>query len=114
MPKRKIKNPEDLKGFEEYLESLNFSPLKINENKRLDENFELYTFLELNNLRISKILDLFSHQIHTIKNYPQDIGLVIKAEANNMALREKIHKKLLKKDSNYYKHLEHLFNRFFS
>lgn len=114
MAKKKIKNPEDLKGFEEYLETLNYFSSPLKENKRLEENFELYTFLENNNHRITKILDVFNYQSQIIKNYPQDIGLIIKAEANNMALRDKIQKKLLKKDSNYLKHIEFLFDRFFN
>ena|SRR3989344_3803127 len=114
MVKKKIKNPQDLKGFEDFIEYLYGSTeLSIGTTRKAEDNFELYTFLEQNNARLENLSELLSSKLEMVKSHPQDSQILVKQESHNRELKDKILSHLLKESSIFEKHLFAIFNNYF-
>lgn len=89
---------KDLIGFKDFLDYE--GQRKASSKTRTDHSgFELFTFLEQDSNRLSKLISLLEEKTYMLKNYPQDVSLLIKQEKINIDLRKKVIEKLKRDDS---------------
>ena len=118
--KRLIKNlePEDLKGFEEFIEGqpadTNFLPRGVGGSAKKNEaGFEHFTFLTNDATRLSKLKNLLSDRLPFSARFDQSGKLIQDQKAEIEVLRNKLFEVLDKSDSPYRKSLSEIFNMFF-
>lgn len=109
------KDEDDLSGFSELLEdSKKFKARKKAPPPDNQDAFELYTFLDQNNIKMEKLNHLYETKLGVLSKCPQDIGLILKQEGLNMKLKEEILGLIQKEKSNFEKHMCEVFDRFFN
>ena len=118
--KRLIKNlePEDLKGFEEFIEGqpsdTNFLPRGVGgTSKKNDTSFEHFTFLTNDSVRLAKLKLLLSEKLPFSSKFDQSDKLIREQAAELALMKTKLFEACDPKDSPYRKSLQEIFNSFF-
>lgn len=113
--KRLVKTlpPEDMKGFEEFIDGQpsdsNFLP---KQNKK-EVSFEHFTFLTNDATRLSKLKDLLMEKIPFATTYEQGDQLIKDQLAETTLLKKHLFELCNKPDSAYRKSVQEIFDSFF-
>ena len=107
------KKDDDLIGFKDFLDDQGIQKPRRFKNDKRNEDFELLTFLEQESERLDQHLKLFEEKSYMLKNYPQDIELLIQAEEQKSSLKSDAIQKLKRLDSPLMKSLAEIFNPHF-
>ncbi len=91
-------NDDESIGFKDFIEIKNTPGLRGNQ-KQYSGNYDLFTFLERESVRLEKLLELCEEKSHMLKHYPQDTHLIVEQEAKNIQVRFDVVESLIKKDS---------------
>lgn len=118
MDKKKPKGlPEDLKGFEEFIEGqsteTNFLPRGLGGGMKKEVSFEHFTFLINDSERLQNLKLLLSSKIPFSRKYEQGKKLVEEGTDEVRHLRSELFDVQNEKDSPYRKSLREIFNTFF-
>jgi hypothetical protein len=107
------KKDNDLTGFKDFLEGDKSLSAKQYKKERHNGDAELFTFLEQDSKRIERHLKLYEEKAYMLKEYPQEIELMIQLEEHKNELRSQIVTKLKEQNSPLMKSLAELFNPHF-
>jgi len=121
MDKKKIiKNldAEDLKGFEEFIESQpsesHFLPRGVGGGiKKNETGFEHFTFLTNDSTRLTKLKSLLTEKLPFSGKYDQSDKLLRDQKMEVEALKSKIFELSNRPESKYHKSLREIFDSFF-
>lgn len=118
--KRLLKSlePDDLKGFEEFIEGQSndssFLPKGVGGGSKKNEaNFEHFTFLSNDSVRLTKLKKLLSEKLPFISKFDQSQKLIEEQKAEIDIIKKKLFEALDQSDSTYKKSLREIFNSFF-
>jgi flagellar biosynthesis component FlhA len=118
--KRLIKTlePDDLKGFEEFIEGqsseTSFLPKGVGgSSKKNEANFEHFTFLANDSVRLTKLKKLLSEKLPFITKFDQSQKLIEEQKTEIEIIRKKLFEVLDQNESTYKKSLREIFNSFF-
>ena len=114
--KRPAKNqiPEDLKGFEEFIDGQgdsNFLPRGNGTKKEV--SFEHFTFLTNDTVRLSKIKNLLMDKIPFAAHYDQGDHLMQNQLTETKLLKKQLFELMNRPDSAYRKTMQGIFDSFF-
>lgn len=121
MDKKKLlksNEPEDLKGFEEFIESQpsesNFLPRGVGGgSKKNDVGFEHFTFLTNDSDRLTKLKDLLSEKLPFTARFDQSAKLIKEQQDEIELYKKKLFEVCEETDSPYKKSVREIFNSFF-
>lgn len=119
MDKKKLKQmpPEDLRGFEEFIEEhpvdKPFLPRGVGGGTKKEVSFEHFTFLTNDNDRLRNLKHLLSAKIPFSRKYEQGKKLIEEESDEIRQLRDAVFEIQNAKESPYRKSLRDLFNNFF-
>ncbi len=118
MDKKKVKGlPEDLKGFEEFIEGQpsdsHFLPRGVGGGTKKEVSFEHFTFLTNDGERLQNLKLLLSSKIPFSRKYEQGKKLMEEEMEEVRHLRSELFDIQNEKDSNYRKSLREIFTTFF-
>lgn len=121
MDKKKLlknKDSEDLRGFEEFLEGQpsdsNFLPRGVGgSNKKNEANFEHFTFLSNDSVRLSKLKDLLGKKLPFSSKFEQGQKLLETQKLDLEVMRNKLFDILETPDSPLKKSMTEIFDSFF-
>lgn len=114
MAKKKIylddKKRKELEGFEEVLDLIdaNKAEIKSDKNQQI-EDYEIYDFLEKENLRLEKLDHFFTTHLPIDKRYSQTKKLIEKEKKDVTLLREELIQEFIKSDSPLFKYLADIY-----
>jgi len=115
--KRLVKTlpPEDLKGFEEFIEgqSVDSSFLPRGNTPKKDFSFEHFTFITNDATRLNKLKDLLMDKIPFASKHEQGEKLLQEQEKEVMLLKKHIFELCNKPESPYRKSIQEIFDSFF-
>lgn len=117
--KRLIKNlgPEDLKGFEEFIEGqsneTSFLPKGVGGGKKDVAGFEHFTFLTNDSVRLTKLKSLLSEKLPFSARFDQSSKLIQEQQEELELMKRKLFEICDKADSPYRKSVSEIFNSFF-
>lgn len=117
--KRLIKNlgPEDLKGFEEFIEGqsseTSFLPKGVGGGKKDIAGFEHFTFLSNDSVRLTKLKSLLSEKLPFSARFDQSAKLIHEQQEELELMKRKLFEICDKVDSPYRKSVSEIFNSFF-
>jgi len=106
----------DLKGFEEVLDLVGLDP-RANSKKLNDgqiEDYEIYDFLEKENLRLEKIDRFFSTQMPLEKKYSQTKNLIKKEIGEVNLIKDELTLKLMNPQSEFQLFMAELYKKAFN
>ncbi len=118
MKKKKNKNA-GLKGFEEVLDLIpskttrNYKAVKGGRKDRLNDNFALLNFLEIEKDRLEKVSELLERKLDQRVEYSQLDALIKKQEHYRDELKTKIKKRIQEPENIFFKQISSLYNRLF-
>jgi hypothetical protein len=109
-----LKGFEDV--FEDYVESEEYKELerKEYENSKVGEQYELHSFLEQENARLTALEIFLSKKISLKLNFSQTEKFILLQRERKKALSEKLSAELNKTTSSLHKNLAQFFNSHFS
>lgn len=118
MDKKKVKGlPEDLKGFEEFIEGQptdsHFLPRGVGGGTKKEVSFEHFTFLTNDGERLQNLKLLLSSKIPFSRKYEQGKKLMEEEMEEVRHLRSELFDIQNEKDSSYRKSLREIFSTFF-
>ena len=118
--KKLLKNndPEDLKGFEEFIEGQpsdgSFLPKGVGGGAKKNEaGFEHFTFLTNDSDRLQKMADLLNAKLPFSAKFDQSAKLINEQKNEIELLKKRLLEVCEEKDSPYKKSLREIFNSFF-
>ncbi|MBA2404733.1 MAG: hypothetical protein H0V66_08170 [Bdellovibrionales bacterium] len=117
--KRLVKNspPEDLKGFEEFIDGQsgdsNFLPRGVGSSVKKEAGFEHFTFLTNDAVRLQKIKDLLMDKIPFASKFEQGEKLIKDQEREINLLKKNIFELCNKPNSAYRRSIQEIFNSYF-
>ncbi|WP_408097056.1 hypothetical protein ACJVC5_18640 [Peredibacter sp. HCB2-198] len=117
--KRLIKSlePEDLKGFEEFIEGqpsdTSFLPKGVGGAKKEVAGFEHFTFLTNDSVRLTKLKFLLSEKLPFSSRFDQSGKLIQEQKEEIELLKKKMFEVCDKAGSPYRKSISEIFNSFF-
>lgn len=117
--KRLVKNmpPEDLKGFEEFIDGqsaeTNFLPRGVGASVKKEAGFEHFTFLSNDATRLSRVKDLLMDKIPFATRFEQGQHLLNEQLNETRLLRKHLFEMMNKPGSAYRKSLHEIFDNFF-
>lgn len=118
MAKKKIfltdKKKKDLEGFEEILDLIGEKGPEIRDKDQQIEDYEIYDFLEKENLRLEKLDQFFSTHLPLSKTHSQTAKLIEKEMEEIGLLREEIIDELERDESYINEFLKDLYIKAFS
>lgn len=105
--------PEDLIGFKEILTD---ADLKRHQKPKRDigNNYEIFTFLERESIRLSKIIELCEDKVFILKKYPQQQSIHNELNKEVETIKKEIIDELKLKDSPLTKNLDELLSSHFN
>lgn len=109
--------PEDLKGFEEFIEGepkdANFLPRGVGGGTKRETNFEHFTFLTNDAERLSRLKRLLSEKLPFAGKHQQG-AMILNAQKNDLkVMRRKIFEEANRPGSGYRSSLSEIFDSFF-
>jgi hypothetical protein len=109
-----LKGFEDV--FEDYVESEEFKELerKNQDSQKLGEQYELQSFLEQENLRLTCLEKFLATKIPSQVFFSQTEKLIILQNEKKEKIQNKISEEVKKLDSKLQKNLAHIFNSHFN
>ncbi len=118
MAKKKIyldeKKKKELEGFEDALDLINAGQTEIaTDNTQQIEDYEIYDFLEKENLRLEKLDNFFSTHLPIDKKYSQTKKLIEKEKKDVALLREELVREFSKPDSALNRYLAKIYKEAF-
>ncbi len=117
MDKKKGKLPEDLKGFEEFIEGQpadsHFLPRGVGGGIKKEVSFEHFTFLTNDGERLQNLKLLLSSKIPFSRKFEQGKKLMEEEMEEVRHLRSELFDVQNEKDSPYRKSLREIFGNFF-
>ena len=108
----KKNNSDELIGFRDFLDHTE-KKTPPERNPRIG-GFEMLTFLERENTRLGKLVDLCQDKSYVIKNFPQHEVILKKLEDKRNETLEILAKKLAEKDSTLSENLDELLQQHFN
>jgi hypothetical protein len=102
---------DDLIGFQEFIEYKEKKMPKINKNA--STGFELYSFIERDSQRLSKLLSLFEEKTFMLNTYPQDAKITLDLENEIILKKEALIKKFKNPTSQLNKNINDLLSNHF-
>jgi len=115
MNKKKLLPPEDLKGFEEFIDGQSsddsFLPRGNSPKKYL--NFEHFTFLTNDSDRLTKMKDLLMDKIPFVTKFDQGQKLINEQLSEIRLLKKNIFGICNRSDSGYRRSMSEIFDLFF-
>ena len=109
---------EDLKGFEEFIESqpgdTNFLPRPVGVSAKKETSFEHFTFLATDTERLTRIRNLIREKLPFASKFEQGQTLITKQKEEVAVLQKKLFELCDKPDSAYQKSLMEIFDNFFN
>src|SRR5690554_1432241 len=112
----KIASPEDIQGFEEFIESqpkdTNFLPRPAVSKK--ESSFEFFEFLSSDAQRLLKVKNLLSQKLPFLTKYQQAEILIKQQKAEINFIKNNLFLISDKKDSLYRKSLSDVFDNYFN
>ena len=117
--KRLVKNmpPEDLKGFEEFIDGqsaeTNFLPRGVGASVKKEAGFEHFTFLSNDAIRLSKVKDLLMDKIPFATRFEQGQHLMNEQMNETRLLKKHLFEMMNRPGSAYRKSLHEIFDNFF-
>lgn len=121
MDKKKLPSPlpDDLKGFEEFLEGQphdrNFLPRGVGGSaKKNESSFEHFTFLTTDADRLSKLRSLLSEKLPFAHKYDQGKQIVKEQKEELAMIKKKLFDQYDAPGSPYQKSLKEIFDSFFN
>lgn len=110
--------PEDLKGFEEFIEGQpaesSFLPRGVGgSSKKNEAGFEHFTFLTNDSVRLTKLKNLLSERLPFSSRFDQGPRLIKDQSDEIEILKKKIYELSDIEGSSYRKSLSEIFNSFF-
>lgn len=106
------KDDKNLIGFKDFLDYQEEKLPKIVKRNQ-PSNYELYSFLERESERLSRLLKMFEEKAFVMKNYPQDTKIIIDTESDIIEKRIEVISKLSSKESSLNKNLQSILNAHF-
>ena len=107
------KDKDDLVGFREFIDNDQVKNDKKHSGIRLNNDFELITFLEQDSKRLSNHIETFEEKAFVINNYPQDPSLNIEAEHSSIQSRVETISLCLKPEAPIHRNIAEIFSSFF-
>lgn len=107
---------QDLKGFEEVMDLVGIDARKSSKNVKDNqiEDYEIYDFLEKENLRLEKIDRFFSTQIPLEKQYSQTKKLIKKEIGEVNMIKDELTMKMMSSQSDFHQFIQDLFSKTFN
>jgi len=115
MDKKKLLNPkniDDLKGFEEFIDSVGDGPA-IDKNPK-SVGGEALSFIINDNVRLKKLSQLVADQLPLAKNHSQGERIIEHQRNLNRQLKNQLFSVLKEADSPLQKSLEQVWDNFFN
>jgi hypothetical protein len=119
MDKKKIKSmpPEELRGFEEFIDSqpadTQFLPRPVAASNKKETTFENLTFITNDNLRLTKLKNLLANQVGFVEKFTQGEGLIREQQKEIKKSKAELFKICDLPGSPYRKSLRDIFDPFF-
>jgi hypothetical protein len=114
---KKNKKPEDLRGFEDFIESLpqdsHFLPRGVGGGVKKEVSFEHFTFLTNDGERLQKLKALLSYKIPFSRKYEQGKKLIEEEVEDIRNLRTELFELDDEANSGYRKSLSEIFTSYF-
>lgn len=118
MAKKKLfltdEQKKELEGFEEALDLINANGPELKNKETQIEDYEIYDFLEKENLRLEKLDKFFTTHIPLDKKYSQTEKLILKESEHIALLREDIIDELKRDDNPFQEFMKNLFHKAYS
>jgi hypothetical protein len=107
---------DDLKGFEEVMDLVGLDPKKGPKNVKDSqiEDYEIYDFLEKENLRLEKIDRFFNTQIPLEQKYSQTKKLIKEEIGQVNMIKDELTIKMMSPQSDFYLFMEQLYQKAFN
>ena len=115
MDKKKLLNPknaDDLKGFEEFIDSVSDGPVQDKNPKSVGG--EALSFILNDNVRLKKLSRLVSDQLPLAKDHSQGERIIEHQRNLNRQLKNQLYSQLKEPDSTLQKSLTNLWDNFFN
>lgn len=106
--------PEDLKGFEEFIEGQGTDTGFLPKQPKKEVSFEHFTFLTNDATRLTKLKDLFMDKIPFAARYEQGEKLIQDQQKEVQLIKKHLFEHCQKIDSSYRQSLSEIFDAFFS
>lgn len=113
----KKKDDNDLKGFEEVMDLIDHDRNQSEREKQRrakHDPYELFNFLELENVRLQKLEIFFNDKVQNLTEHPTTEKLCDIQQNQIDQTRHQLWSTLHTDESIYLKNLRHLFNKVFS
>ncbi len=106
---------KELSGFEEVFDLFDSTEIKEGsiDPRSGDDTFQLYNFLENENIRLRLLDQFYSDKVKTLKKYPQSKLLLEEQKAKKELILKQLVPKVLSHDSAFNEEMERLFNKAF-
>lgn len=111
------KDENNLKGFEEVMDLIDheINPSEREKKRRAKHDpYDLYNFLELENIRLKKLETFFNDKVQNLIEHPTTEHLCDIQQEQIDQTRKQLWSTLHADESIYLKNLRHLFNKVFS
>ena len=106
--------PEDLKGFEEFIEGQGDDSNFLPKQPKKEVSFEHFTFLTNDSMRLTKLKDLLMEKVPFASRFEQGEKLMIEQNKEIELLKNRLFDQCQKIDSSYRQSLTEIFDAFFS
>jgi hypothetical protein len=117
MDKKKKQPPEDLQGFEEFMDALpkesHFLPRGVGGGVKKEVSFEHFTFLTNDGERLQNLKSLLSYKIPFSRKYEQGKKILEEEMDDIKQVRDELFKLQDEKDSGYRKALSEIITSYF-
>ena len=105
---------EDLKGFEDFIESIPSETKSQNNGlKKNDSNVENYTFLSNDGVRLEKLKVLFNDKLPFSSKFDQSKKLISDQLEEISILKERLYSTSDREGSSYRKSISEIFNSYY-
>lgn len=112
--KRSKEVPEDLKGFEEFIEGQGTDTGFLPKQPKKEVSFEHFTFLTNDATRLTKLKDLLMDKIPFATRFEQGKKLIEDQEKEITLLKQRLFEQCQKMDSTYRQSISEIFDAYFS
>jgi hypothetical protein len=112
--KSKTDHEDDLRGFEDFIESIPTDQKSQNAgNKKNDNGFEHFTFLSNDGTRLEKLKVLFNEKLPFSSKFDQSKKLITDQLEEISILKERLYSTSDRSGSPYRKSISEIFNSYF-
>ena len=105
---------DDMIGFKDFLEGQDQKRGTRSSYRENQSTHELFTFLERENLRLDKLIKLYTQKTQVMSNYPQQESLSLELKTEIEKNKKTVISQLKRKDSHFRNNLREVFSTQFN